>query len=1108
MPDFATLQQIDQGQVPLGGGAMSSSYPMVPPHAAPDGSGAMTNLSDADYAKLHAGIQAPPTPVGNGAAIDVAGARPAAPPAPSNWLAKFQAADAASDAALKSGGKPAAAPAPAPDASAGAAAPPKMTGFVANTGAATNEAIAGLLGLGPTVVNSILNLVPRGINAAAGTNIPLLPTNQQQTIEGAMGPFNPQNVVPATPNEALARATARGAASVALGGVAGGALAPVATGVAAPIAEGMAAGASPGGAAIGAVGGAVGHGARAAVPPEYGDVADMLGNIVGGGLAAGAAAGLTAAGRIGASAYARMRAPLSIGPQETLINPETGQPFTAVSSNPEAPGEPITATAGQQQLAAGQLASAARMSPGELIAAIPPAGEGVPGSALSVGQQTGNLGSLRLERTLRTGNPVPFTEAEAANQNARVAALRGMAGPEAAGDAAGKFVADRLAQLRSLEAALDKSGRETAQRVTEQLGGNPGAMSEQELGAAHQAALDALRIPIKRAASSLYDTIDGDGTKALSVKPVVEAAKKALSEVNARMGGSLSDAERGVLTAASQMRPVELFSDVRDLDKALGEAQRAIRNDPKLGAESSPYRRITIVRNAVDSAMVDAAADAAKKDATLVAAGQKAPGETAGEKFAAQHENVAGSGGSGLGAHPEGAGTGPAAGQGVNGGPDREAAGPGGGSGRAATDSGVAAEATTLAKPAEAPAPALAPNFTASDRAALRDANAAYREYKQTWRDGPIGQVLASAQSPSGFKMPAAQVAKTLFRPGPQGATAADALIKAAGSPEEAAKVLGDYPAYAFRRAAERDGVIDPNLADKWIAAHKDTLEKFPGMADRFSTAAKATQIWQDAAAHTQDTIKAFQDSALGRYLSKSGEPVEPQVAMGKLFASPTGPADARAMVRAMSGNQAAADGLKRNLVDYLIQRTRATAEAGTTGEKEIAGAAFQKIAADPKQMGVIRAVLGDEGAVNVTKIAKDIEMATRAWNATKIPASPGSAADTHALAQHLGQHPSVVGQVIIGEAAGEAAGHLLHVAGPAGSALRAAITVGTVVGQALRNAGMSRVDDLARQAVLQPELARLLLSKVQIKPGSPILKTLGQRIGQIGLSSAAQEKH
>jgi hypothetical protein len=403
---------------------------------------------------------------------------------------------------------------------------------------------------------------------------------------------------------------------------------------------------------------------------------------------------------------------------------------------------------------------------------------------------------------------------------------------------------------------------------------------------------------------------------------------------------------------------------------------------------------------------------------------------------------------------------------------------------------------------AAAPA-ALAANFSPEDATALRTANAAYRDYKHTWRDGTIGKVLQSATTDSGFKMPSAAVGKALFRPGPAGATAADDLIKAAGSPEAAAGILGDYPAYAFRRAAERDGTIDPKLAQKWIDAHKDTLEKFPGVAERFKSAADATRAWQETAAKAQDAIKAYQDSAAGHYLNKGGEAVEPQAAVAKLFASPTAGADAAALMRQVKGNAAAADGIKRNLVDYLIQRTRSQAEAGTTGQKEIAGATFQKFTSDAKNAAVIRAVLGEDGAKMVQAIGKDIEQASRSVNATKIPGSPGTAADLHALAEH-GASPSVVGQVVVGEALGEAAGHLLHAGGPVGTAIRIGTTAATIIAQALRTAGLKKVDDLATYGVLNPEIGRLLLSKVKVTPRAPILKTLVGRIGQIGLGAAA----
>ncbi|HUY04992.1 MAG TPA: hypothetical protein VMV33_17070 [Rhodocyclaceae bacterium] len=398
----------------------------------------------------------------------------------------------------------------------------------------------------------------------------------------------------------------------------------------------------------------------------------------------------------------------------------------------------------------------------------------------------------------------------------------------------------------------------------------------------------------------------------------------------------------------------------------------------------------------------------------------------------------------------------------------------------------------------------LEPNFAAEDRDALREANRAYQAYKATWRKGTVGQVLMSGSRDNGFRMADSAVPATLFRAGKRGAEAAKDLIKAVGSPEAAQKMLGDYPAFSFRQAAERNGIIDPARGEAWLRRHKAVLDQFPELRSEFRSVISATRAVDEAAARGTAMVKEMQDSAARHFLTRGGDAVDPKAAIGRLMASPTAVKDARALMAAASKNRAAVDGIKRNLVDYIMARTRSTAEAGTTGEKEIAGAIFQRMAADPRQMGVIRTVLGDKHGDMIVAMAKDIERFSRAISATRIPGSPGTAADMHLL-QEAGQgSPSVVGQVLIGDAAGRILGAATNVSGFTGAALRGTAIVSKVVLDAMKHAGLKTVDDLMTQAVLQPELARLLASRVKLREDSPVLRRLLGQLALVGANAAA----
>ena len=1033
---------------------------------------------------------------------------------------------------------------PVPEAPTGAASPAsaptgQKTGYAANVAAGANDAIAQTLGMPVDAVTGILNLVPRGINAATGTNLPTIetPIGGSESLRRSMGIIgaNPEDVVPGTPGQALARAAAAGATAVALPGTMaesaiaglGGVIHPVAHAVLQALAQG----ASGAGMGAGAAGAVTGYGAEQAAPDQYKPIANFVGNLVGGSLFSAGEAGVRAGVQIARSGIQRTMEPMSeFGTAQTPINPTTGQPFVHTQT-----GQPITMMPGQGQLVGRQIVQASGQSAPDLLASVPPAANmtPVPSAIPTLGQATGNLGVLGLERRLEMSPPsvpggpsgrVAFTDARAQQHIAWRAALDGTAGTDAQEGAASGLAADRLQHLRGLQAEVDQSSDQMLRNRTSTLGGNPAVMTEQDLGTQMQQSLDLLRKPVKDAVGRLYDAIDPDGKLAVSAQGVSDVASILQGEENAgvvsRLGedevkrlrefsanpkaaAAFDPAESSVIQAAAQnYSGVQSFKDLRALDSTLSAAQRTIRTNPALGAESRPFARISMLRDAVDRALTDGAGDAVKDDAG-------AADRLAKEVDTWQHHGEPANAGGAEAVEPAAVGGTPTV-PGVGRGESAPAAGPT----VAAADNGVApgvANVTTPSAEAEStPSVALAPNLTPEDIAARSAANRAYADYKSTFRRGAVGDVLATGNTPSGFRMSESAVPKAIFKPGPGGTEAADSLIKAAGSPEAAVAVLGDYPAFSFRRAAELNGKIDPAKAAAWIKTYSPTLSKFPGLAEKFANEATAVQTVQDASAAGVARVKEFQDTALARhFLTKAGEPVAPQNAVASLLRSPTSVADARALVADMRTDPAALDGLRRNMVDYFIKKSQATAEAATTGEPEMKGAVFQNLVNDPKNWGVIKTVLGPEGAETLRTIGTDIQRASRSVNATKIPGSPATAADTAGLLAQALHGESIIGQVVIGGLV-----ERMLEGGALSSPTLGGVLAGGAVTMALRKvaamklAGLQTVQDLAAQAVIQPELGRLLVANLKPQIRESVWPTFQRRLATLGVSSAVMSNN
>lgn len=1033
------------------------------------------------------------------------------------------------------------------------------------------------------------------------------------------------------------------------------------------------------------------------------DIGGFIGSVAGGGAAAIGEGALTGAAR----GAAMLGADLGAGAKDTVVNPSTGEPLT------DAYGRPLRATKAQIVGAGKRIAAGARVRPGTLANEISEGAQSpVPGFEPTVGQSTGNLGALALERELRNRYRSMFIARDAANTAALQKQLAGIA-PEEAADTARNFVRTHLDALRAGEEAETGTLAENARAAASGLGSAPSATNGADLGAEARTRLEAIRSPVKAAASQALEAVDPDHSLAVDASPVAQRARALLGNandtsdvgatrfsVNPRVGETLAGPERSVLDAAANMNSVVSFDDLRGLLGEIGRAQRAIKVDPALGAESRPFARMSMLRQSVEDAMANGAAEKASEetaagfpDVVRGAEGQPlrlyhgtaasfdrfspemkgvATGDVAGREgyfftdnpeLASQYagsygdENPASPGGQlkarwealaakadrtgnaadleearkaeekyldlsapmsehlstaganvrpaylqmanplvadmrGQAAQPaemaqimrearqaghdgvifrnivdsarryDGApsdvyavfspeqihpafgaqvsqeGTGPvttAAAPSVVSDEDIDAAimrhwgqqragwyaanpqaeradaftrrtisangppdsGRYAGTGPGSLPSVYGAEGAGRGEP-RGPAgnpglqgqPAgLVPNFDAEARRRLQTANRAYADYKQRFRNGPVGNVLASGNTPSGYRLGDSQVVSRLFAKGPQGGDAAAALIRAAGSPEEAANVLGDYPAYSLRKAAEKNGIIDPKAYERWAAQHKEALDRLPALRQKFGTAAEAAQAVQDATARWRGVRSDAENSALRHYVGAA-----PQTAVQRIFQSPDPAGQARDLVRMLRGNPDAMAGAQRNVADWFINKVKGTAEAGTTGEREIAKASLQKMVRDPKTATALRLILGKPRFQVLQGVSDALDLAARSYQAVGIKGSPGTAADLHAMMAH--EQPSLLTQVVIGEVGGQALDSLLGLApGPWSGAIRAAGAMAGAVRRYLTANGISSVDQLAVEGVLHPELGRMLLRRAATSVKPSLLTALGHRL-------------
>jgi hypothetical protein len=321
----------------------------------------------------------------------------------------------------------------------------------------------------------------------------------------------------------------------------------------------------------------------------------------------------------------------------------------------------------------------------------------------------------------------------------------------------------------------------------------------------------------------------------------------------------------------------------------------------------------------------------------------------------------------------------------------------------------------------------------------------------------------------------AAHVPETFFHPGPGGFEDVQRLRGLIGD-DRAQSILGDYAASRLRQAALReDGTLDPGRFSTWRRQHSDALRAFPELETRFSGAAQATEAIGEAAAARKAALDEQQQGAIGKLIGLS-EPQDVTRVIGGLFGQKNAVQEMRRLATATAKDPAARAGLRKAIVEHIANKFIGNTEGATSGAALIKSDAFQTFIR--QNNAALRQVFSEEEASGLRAIAADLQRANRSITAVKLPGGSNTAQDQAAqqlnLLRTVLHHASHVGA---GAGAGAAAGAYF---GPIGA------LVGAIGGAAIsgwRQAGLQKIDDLIKTAMLDPKVASMLLQRASTRP-------------------------
>ena len=394
------------------------------------------------------------------------------------------------------------------------------------------------------------------------------------------------------------------------------------------------------------------------------------------------------------------------------------------------------------------------------------------------------------------------------------------------------------------------------------------------------------------------------------------------------------------------------------------------------------------------------------------------------------------------------------------------------------------------------------------DQAQMQEARAATRARGDIER-GPAGAIVRKGPTSDSYRTIASQVPGKVFASGPTGYQKLKAYTEALGKPY--LDPVHDIVSDSLAREATTDGMVDAGKLQRWQAKYSDALRALPDdIRQKFvSGPNEANEALAEGAAARREALIAHSKLDVAKAMGKSPaaamradpafkglegstSPRDVQKTIGGVFERKDAVATMSRLAQAVSGNPVAAEGLKRAVLDHVIEKVTSTTEAGTTGVQALKPGMTQSYLT--KNRAVLKAAgFSDEQLANFDTIAADIQRQQR-FAATKYPGQSNTAQD---IFRHMKENAEAAhnnfgiwGNLFAinegAEALNKGAEFVHEWTGIPKGPLKIAGMVGAPVANKIlkaRQAGLRKAADLVHEAVMDPDKAAELLSRAT--PGS-----------------------
>jgi hypothetical protein len=224
--------------------------------------------------------------------------------------------------------------------------------------------------------------------------------------------------------------------------------------------------------------------------------------------------------------------------------------------------------------------------------------------------------------------------------------------------------------------------------------------------------------------------------------------------------------------------------------------------------------------------------------------------------------------------------------------------------------------------------------------------------------------------------------------------------------------------------------------------------------------------------------LEVYQNSVASKFLNGN----DPERAIQSVLRSKNPVGDMRQLVGLVSADADAKAGLQRAALDFI--QSKSIGENRVGGQNAMHPVVFQKLVRQNRD--ALAELFSPEQMRSMDAVAADLQRSNLSISGNKLAGTPGTAQD---LTAAHGHQPGNILQYLLFEHIGGTIGHFLsHGASYVGEAA-------ALVGNAMRNSGLRKVDDLVAQAMLNPDLARTLLAKVPPQSAPTMARIISTQI-------------